>query len=189
MSINIPGIDDFPPNVVGPAPLDVAAGTEIGHVMGRHLANRTKWLLNRIVGRLLLVEFAIVDIADASSTYPTAATTTSTSFGLMSMQASISAAAAAGDLLVAWAQWTGNYTGANFGEFRLIDKAANVEGPHAKLAQDNVDVSGSCMLFDVLGAGGGRTIDLEGRVNTAGTLTLKGGAQLYAAILREVPAP
>ena len=184
MPISIPGSNTWHANVTGPAPLDSAEGTEIGATMGTQLQDNIRVLATMLGGSYLIVDADIQTITDGGSAYGTNATQTGTTFSLMSLQANITAEE--DDIIVAFAQVTGHYTGANFGEFRLEDKGINAEGSHARLEQDAVNVGAFVSYFRVLGVGedGGRTIDLEGRVSVSGTLTLKGSCQLIALVLR-----
>ena len=183
MPANYPGLDTWPANIAGAVALDPAAGTEHGPTAVSQLANRTRRLAN--IARAIIADFDFQQVADATSVYATHDSTASTSWDFLNLQ--ISLTAEIGDLLIACAQVTGMYTGANFGEMRLADKSNAVVSPQARWGTTLVREGRVIMMYQEVANAAARTIDLEGQVKTAGSLQLDGAALLWGVVLRKAP--
>lgn len=183
MPLSIPGLDVFPANIVSATANDPAAGTEHGPTEATQLANRTRWLANRL--RNIIADFDVAQVADGSSTYTTIDSTVLTGWDNLTMQVVLTADV--GDLLVAVAQVTGKYTGANWGEMRLADKSNAVVSAHARWSSSGVLEGRVLTLYEEVANAGGRSVDLEGRVSTSGSLSLDGSAILWGVVLRKAP--
>lgn len=189
MPANYPGADTWHADITGAVALDPAAGTEHGPTAVSQLSNRTRFLANLVnAGNFRIVDQDVATIDDGTSDYVTNDTETGTSFNTMSLVATVDAEE--DDIVIAFAQIVGNYTGANFGEFQLFDDKDSERSPRTKLEQSGVDVSCFLTMFKVVGVGDGgtRNVELQGRVETAGTLEHKGSCILFVVVLREGPA-